>query len=321
MHAMAVESQGLGKRFGGQCAVSDVAIAVPAGAIYGFLGSNGSGKTTTIRMMLGLLRPTAGCVRVFGHDVATAREQAARLVGSLLEARSTYDHLSARENLDLTRRLLGLPGTEIDRVLEIVRITEVADRKVGHFSLGMRQRLGLARALLGSPRLLVLDEPMNGLDPDGIRDMRALIRALPAAVNTTVFLSSHLLAEVEQIATHIGVMSAGKLIVQGEINALFAKRPSDLFIRTHDRPQTLRHLQQAGYQPEIEADGVIVRIDSDRDGDGDDARAAAINRTLVQRGVGVIELTPRRRSLESLYMDWPSTAMPSEKGTVDAASC
>jgi lantibiotic transport system ATP-binding protein len=293
---LAVETRGLSKRFGPVWAAQDVALTVEAGVIYGFLGRNGAGKTTTIRLILGLLRPSAGTVRVFGHDVSRERLQAARQMGSLLEARATYDQLTGRENLDSTRRLLGLPAGEVDRVLEIVDMAGAAGRKVGHYSLGMRQRLGLARALLGAPRLLVLDEPMNGLDPDGIRDMRAVIRDLPARCGATVLLSSHLLSEVEQTATHIGLMHDGRLVMQGPIGELLAKAGPELYVRTDSPARTAGLLNGDGHVTTPEPGGVLVRLDAG------DAQAARINRRLVEAGIEVAELSVRHATLEALYM-------------------
>jgi lantibiotic transport system ATP-binding protein len=295
MSGFALESIGLGKRFGTRWAVQDVALRAPVGGIYGFLGRNGAGKTTFIRLMLGLLRPSAGRVSVFGCDIARQRIAAARQIGALLEARATYDQLSGRENLDTTRRLLSLPMAEIDRVLEAVDMREAADRKLGHYSLGMRQRLGLARAMLGSPRLLVLDEPMNGLDPDGIRDMRAIIRALPERAGATVFMSSHMLSEVEQTATHIGLMHDGRLILDGPISELLRLIEPRLSVRTNDAVRAMQVLQSAGYAPSSAGEGVNVKAEGD-------AEAARINRLLVDAGLDVVEFSFRRATLEALYV-------------------
>lgn len=298
---LAVETRGLGKRFGPRWAVADLELKVEPGVIYGFLGRNGAGKTTAIRLILGLLRPTRGEVSVFGADVVRDRIAAARQVGSLLEARATYDHLTGRENLDMTRRLLGLPASEIDRVLEMVEMSDAAHRKVGHYSLGMRQRLGLARALLGRPRLLILDEPMNGLDPDGIRDMREAIRALPDRSGATVLLCSHLLAEVEQTAAHIGLLRDGRLLMQGPIGELLQRAEPELYLRASDTTAALRLLQAGGWSAQVDGDGLVVRLDGRRD------TAARINRSLVEAGLQVCELTPRAGSLESLYLRMQQT--------------
>jgi len=286
----------LTKRFGGRVAVDGVGLNVEAGAIYGFLGPNGAGKTTIIRLILGLLRPTSGSVEVFGCDIARDRLRAARQTGSLLEARATYDHLTGRENLDGTRRLLGLGASEIDRVLDLVEIAHAADRKVGHYSLGMRQRLGLARALLGHPKLLVLDEPMNGLDPDGMRELRGVIRGLPARTGATMFLSSHLLQEVEQVVSHIGVIRQGRMVLQGEIGEMLALIRSDLLVRTRDNAGAAAVLSQAGFESLLEDDRIRVRLARG------DEEAARITRLLIERGFDMFEATLRRGSLEELYL-------------------
>jgi uncharacterized membrane protein YeiB/ABC-type multidrug transport system ATPase subunit len=294
----AIETRGLAKRFGAVSAVSHVELSVPAGAIYGFLGPNGAGKTTTMRMLLGLMRPDSGEIRIFGRSMITDRRTAARTIGSLLEAGAIYPHLSARDNLDLSRRLLGLDSTEVDRVLELVALRESANRKVGHFSLGMRQRLGLARALLGRPRLLLLDEPMNGLDPDGMADMRRLIRELPGAEGVTIFMSSHLLAEVAQVVTHVGLMRGGRLLAQDRIDSLLGTATPDLFLRTTADGEALALLERSGLAPRVEAGGLVLA------GRGGDRAAGEIARLLVDEGLCLHELKPRPVDLEMLYMSW-----------------
>jgi lantibiotic transport system ATP-binding protein len=301
----AVESVGLGRRFGSSWALRDVELAVPAGAVFGFLGPNGAGKTTTIRLMLGLLRPSAGSVRIYGHDAVRERLIASGMVGALLDARVTYEQLSGRENLDITRRLLNLPTQEIDRVLDFVSLVKEAGRKVAHYSLGMRQRLGLARALLGAPKLLVLDEPMNGLDPDGIRDMRAIIRELPARTGATVFLSSHLLSEVEQTATHIGLMHQGKLVLQGAIDDVLAHLPVHLAIRAIDMSRARACLNERGYTVVLHEQRLLVPLT------GGDNEAVEINHQLQRAGADVIEIVHQTGSLEALYMKLAQHEAPS----------
>ncbi|RYG07832.1 MAG: ATP-binding cassette domain-containing protein, partial [Caulobacteraceae bacterium] len=212
---LAIHTDSLTRRFGRRTAVQGIDLAVPAQAVYGFLGRNGAGKTTTLKMLLGLLRPSDGSARVCGIDVVRDRIGAARRVGALLEAHGFYRNLTGRENLELTRALLDVPSTEVDRVLTLMELRDDAGRAVADYSLGMRQRLGLARAMMGAPPVLILDEPTNGLDPEGIADMRRFLRALPDATGATVLLSSHLLGEIEQTATHIGILAQGRLVLQG----------------------------------------------------------------------------------------------------------
>src|ERR1051325_9454199 len=209
-----IETRGLTRRFGAQLAVDTLNLSVPAAGVYGFLGPNGAGKTTAIRMLLGLIRPTAGEVCLFGQSLNGNQRSVLRRVGALVEAPSLYPHLTGRENLEVTRRLLGSDRNLVEVALATVKLTKDADRRVREYSLGMRQRLGLALALLNKPQLLILDEPTNGLDPAGIHEMRDLIRRFPAEFGVTVFLSSHLLSEVEQIASDIGIIHEGRLLFQ-----------------------------------------------------------------------------------------------------------
>jgi len=215
MHA--VSTRGLTKRFGGVVAVTDVALEVPLQCVYGFLGPNGAGKTTTIRMLLGLVRPTAGEVHILGLPMPASRREVLARVGAVVEQPTLYPHLTGVENLELKRRLMGAPPSSIHHALEVVGMTAHAGRLVAKYSTGMRQRMGIATALLGSPDLLILDEPTNGLDPSGIEGLRRLIRELPDRLGATVFVSSHILGEIEQIADHVGILHEGRLVLQGPL--------------------------------------------------------------------------------------------------------
>jgi lantibiotic transport system ATP-binding protein len=294
----AIETKGLSRRFGARLAVDDLSMTVPERAVYGFLGRNGAGKTTTLKMVLGLLRPTAGRVRVRGLDVARHRMAAAREIGALLEAHGFYGNLTGRENLALTATLLGLAATEIERVLEVVEMRADAHRKVGGYSLGMRQRLGLARAMLGAPPVLLLDEPTNGLDPDGIADMRRFLKSLPERTGATVLLSSHLLGEIEQTATHVGVVNDGRLVLEGELARLKADLAPELILRTSDDTRAVSLLLAHGRSPVAAEAGLTVAL---RPGEDADQAAAAITRLLVESGVSVFAIGPRERSLEDIY--------------------
>lgn len=297
---LAIETEQLTKRFAGRAVVSDVALRVPMGCVYGFLGPNGAGKTTTMRLLLGLLRADAGIVRLVGHDLATRRRAALAEVGAFVESPSLYDHLSGRANLDVTRRLLGLPFGEIDRVLELVDLCDAGRARVGTYSLGMKQRLALARALLGTPRLLLLDEPTNGLDPDGIVAMRALIRALPDRIGGTVFVSSHLLAEVEQVADHAGVMQGGRLIVQDRVRTLLGCGSAT--VMTVDRAERgAAVLRTSGLDAvPVGDDGIRLQCP---DGDAVADQVAGANRLLVEAGIAVSAIVPAARTLEDVYRD------------------
>lgn len=228
---LAIETRTLTRRFATGHGVEALDLAVPAGSVYGFLGPNGAGKTTTIRLLLGLLRADGGEIRLFGQPLTRQSRTPLRQVGSMVESPSLYPHLSGYENLEVTRRLLGLAPERIDAVLRIVGLERDAHRRVRVYSLGMRQRLGIALALLGEPRVLVLDEPSNGLDPAGIVELRTLLQRMAGELGITVFVSSHQLAEVELMASHVGVLHQGKLRFQGTPGELRERYGDPLVIR------------------------------------------------------------------------------------------
>lgn len=305
----AIETTGLTRCFKRHLAVDAVSMTVPEQAVYGFLGRNGAGKTTTLKMLLGLIRPSGGTARICGVDVGADRLGAARKVGALLEAHGFYGNLSGRENLDLTRALIGLPRTEIDRVLEVVEMTEHARRRVSDYSLGMRQRLGLARAMLGAPPVLILDEPTNGLDPDGIADMRRFLGDLPARTGATVLLSSHLLGEIEQTATHVGIIHQGRLVLEGELARLKAELAPEITVETDDPARAAELAGARGFAVARSTDRIVASLKP-----GEDARAAsaALNRALVEADIAVFAIGPRARTLEGIYREVsaPSSAQP-----------
>lgn len=290
MQAAALEISGLSKRLGGREVIAGLSMAVPRRSIYGFLGANGAGKTTTIRMVLGLMRADAGEIRLFGEKLSHGRP---RPIGALVESPALYDHLSGWENLDLTRRVLGLCPGEVDRVLELIDIGHAARRRVGSFSLGMRQRLGIARALLGDPRLLILDEPTNGLDPDGIRDMRELLKRLPRHSDVTLMVSSHLLNEIEMIATHVGLLHAGRLLTQAPLGELLGGE-DHVEVATGDRARAALILGEAGLKVSaLPAERLLVAS----------SEPARIARLLHDRGEAVSHLSRHHRPLEQVYQD------------------
>jgi ABC-2 type transport system ATP-binding protein len=294
----AIETADLSYRAGDRALVAGLDLLVPIGSVYGFVGPNGAGKTTTMRLLMGLLHPERGSVHLLGRSLASDRRHLMGKIGIFIEGPALYDHLSGRGNLELTRRLRGLPATETDRVLELVDMTGDANRKVGHYSLGMRQRLGLARSLLGWPALLLLDEPTNGLDPEGILAMRQLIREMPDRMGCTVFLSSHLLSEVEQVADHIGLLMDGRLIEQGRLRTLLSEAAT-LRIAIDDPARAMDVLRQHGWRPKPAGPGrIAIRL---HELQGRDAVAALINSQLVQAGVMVSALAVETASLEQLY--------------------
>ena len=295
-HSLAIESQDLTRRFGDLVAVESLSLQVPKGTVYGFLGANGAGKTTTIRMLLGLIRPDGGTIRVLGDAVGITGKSRAHRVGALVESPSIYPHLTGRENLEVTRRMLRGDRKRIDSVLAIVNLTAAGGRRAGEYSLGMKQRLGLAQSLMCEPELLILDEPTNGLDPAGIQEIRGLIRALAADSGVTIFLSSHLLSEVEQVADAVGIIDRGRLRFEGTLDELTALSRPVVTVRVHDTATALRVLRDAGRDVVGSDDGSI------RLGALEDEEIASVNARLVQAGVAVYRITKAKPSLEELFL-------------------
>ncbi|ANU08611.1 ATP-binding cassette domain-containing protein [Paraurantiacibacter namhicola] len=306
MHA-AIETHGLRKSLGGKPVIRGLDLSVPAGRVYGFLGPNGAGKTTAMRLLLGLMPADAGEVRLLGQPLGQNRLSLLRQVGSFIESPALYDHRSGRANLDVARRLLGLPASEVDRVLEVVDMRADAARRVSEYSLGMRQRMALARSLLGSPKLLLLDEPTNGLDPDGIADMRALVRDLPARMDCTVLISSHLLGEVEQVADHVGLLRKGRLAMQGPLQDLLGSGRR-IALEVDDAARATSLLTAEGLAAHVSG-GATLTVDAPPDGELAPL-CARINRILVEAGLAVSSLGSQRLSLEDLYK---GSAAPTEE--------
>ncbi|ANJ08932.1 ABC transporter ATP-binding protein [Streptomyces parvulus] len=295
-----ISTRGLTKRYrGGQLAVDGLDLTVPAGSVFGFLGPNGSGKTTTIRMLMGLIGPTAGSARVLGRPMPHAARTVLPRVGALIEGPALYGFLSGRDNLlrydeaDPTAD----PRTRRERVaaaLDRVGLAAAAGKKAKAYSLGMKQRLGLAAALLQPRRLLVLDEPTNGLDPQGMREIRTLVREL-ASDGTTVFLSSHLLDEIEQVCTHAAVMARGRLIIQGAVADLSAGARGRLVVTTPDAGEAARVLKEQGAGDVVIAEDRVTAEPPDRD-------PAEVNAALVAAGVRVRGFALERASLEDAFV-------------------
>jgi ABC-2 type transport system ATP-binding protein len=297
--ALAIQTKGLTRRFGQHVAVNDVDLAVPRGAVYGFLGPNGSGKTTTIRLLLGLMTPHAGTVELLGGAMPTAAGEVLSRVGTLVEGPAFHPYLTGHDNL---RRLDAFdastdPSTSNARIglaLDRVGLAAAAKKTYRRYSLGMKQRLGLAAALLRPRDLLILDEPTNGLDPQGTREVRSLIREL-AADGTTVLVSSHLLAEIEQIATHVGIMSAGKLLRQGSLDQVLGVAAALLRIETPDVECAQGVLERLGLHVEDRsADHLLVAMG--------ELTPDVINAALVHADVAVRGLHVERPLLEDLFV-------------------
>ena len=297
--APAVETVGLTKRFGQQVAVDGIAMSVPQGSVYGFLGPNGSGKTTTIRMLLGLVEPTAGRRSLLGLPMPHGAGDALPRVGSLVEGPAFHPYLSGRSNLARldAADLLADPrtaGRRIDAALDRVGLLAAAGKRYRAYSLGMRQRLAIAAALLAPRDLLVLDEPTNGLDPQGTREVRSLIGSL-AADGTTVLVSSHLLAEVEQICTHLGVMREGRLVAQGTVAEVRGTGPAVVRVQTRQPEAAARVLDELGVEQVTRGAGEVHGIPGDLEPE-------KIVAALVHAGVGIQGFSVARSSLEDLFV-------------------
>jgi ABC-2 type transport system ATP-binding protein len=289
-----IEIEGLSKRYGSHMAVENLTLTVRAGDVYGFLGPNGAGKSTTIRMITGLIRPGGGTARIMNLDIRDAR--AMQGVGALVESPSFYGYLSARQNLELFSGLSGGCGMDrIERVLRMAGLADRADDKVKSFSHGMRQRLGIAQALLPEPRLVILDEPTDGLDPQGMRDVRRMIRGL-ADEGVTVFLSSHLLFEVEQVCTRVGIINRGRLEVEGDVKSLLSPESGSAEIRVSDVEPALRVLQGVPGVRVLSSGGGSLFVEASPDA------VAEANKALLQAGIKVYAIIPKSSSLEDLFL-------------------
>lgn len=295
MNEWVIETKGLSKRYKGRYAVSNLNLKIAKGDIYGFLGPNGAGKTTTIRMLLGLIQPSSGSVHIFGKPLNKERLSILRRVGSLVEYPSYYGHLSAIDNLEAIRRILGAPVSKIAEVLDIVGLAKEARRPVKGFSLGMKQRLGIASALLGSPELLLLDEPTNGLDPSGILEIRELIKEMPKQHGITVLISSHLLSEVELTAGTVGIIRQGELVFQDTISHLHEQAQGTISLVVSEPELALAALQRQGVGAVQNGSAIMLEHT-------DNPALARIVKNLVERDHSIYRVEEKRKSLEDLFL-------------------
>ena len=292
-----ITTKGLCKAYGRQFAVDHLDLAMPEGCVYGFIGPNGAGKSTTMKMLLGLIHPSAGQVTLLGQPMnAQNRLALLQKTGSLIESPAGYGHLTGQENLEIVADLKGVPRKDIARVLDIVHLTGDKYRKVREYSLGMRQRLGIAQALLGSPQLLILDEPTNGLDPAGIQEMRALIAGMPDACGATVLISSHLLSELEQIVGQVGILNKGRLLFQGPLRDLQRHSLGDIELRVLRPQKAAETLRQSGIRAEAGADGLFTLPPLRAE------LLAELVHTLADRGAGVVGISRRTKTLEEIFL-------------------
>ena len=292
-----IETRDLCKQYGDALRVAHLNLNVPEGSVYGFLGPNGAGKSTTLKMILGLVHPTTGDFQVLGQPMDHAhRLTVLQQVGSLIENPSYYGHLTGEENLRIVQTLRGAPEKDIQEVLQIVRLDGQKDKQVAHYSLGMKQRLGLAAALLGYSKLLILDEPTNGLDPAGIQEMRELICGLPRRFGMTVVVSSHLLTEIDQMADHVAIIREGELVFQDTLAALHGRSRHHLALRTTNDAFAQTLLQGRDIPCEEENGFLILPILSD-------GETAELTRFLAEQRLGIIRLEERQKSLEDIFLE------------------
>ena len=296
MHCL--ETSGLSHRFASDDVLRGISMQVPEGSIYGFLGPNGAGKTTTLRLILGLLKTQHGAIRIFGKRMDQDRIAILKNVGSMIESPSLYDHLTAAENLRVMQLIHRCPASRIAEVLELVGLAGTGKKRTRQFSLGMRQRLAIAAALLHRPSLIILDEPTNGLDPNGIIEVRNLLIELNRRDGCTILVSSHLLSEVDRVATHVGILGKGKLLFQGTIDELRRHRQEVLSVRmsTSDNAAALQAIGEDGIEGRLlEGEIVLPALDG--------PRVAALNRQLTARNLDVYEIRTVRNDLESIFLN------------------
>jgi ABC-type multidrug transport system ATPase subunit len=294
---LVIETRNLQFRFSNKnTLLKNINLKVERGSIYGFLGPNGAGKTTTIRLLLGLLKDESKSVYLFGKNLSQNRIESLSKIGALIEQPSLYEHLSGYDNLEITRKLKRISKEKIGEVLEIVRLSEAAHKKVKNYSLGMKQRLGIAIALLGEPELMILDEPVNGLDPSGIVEMRELLKAINKKYDTTIFLSSHLISEIEKIVTHVAIINMGEVIFQGTIEDIhhLQKKELTVHIRLND-PGAAFSLLKKNYNVSEEKAELKIVIESKE-------QVSQIIQELVMHNIKVYEAIIENKSLEQLFL-------------------
>ena len=292
-----VKTENLVKRFNNVNSVDNVNLKVREGEVYGFLGPNGAGKSTAIKMILGLIKPTSGKISVFGKSIINSREEILKDIGALVESPSYYGHLTAYENLDILRRVLKVNKEEIEEKLKLVNLWDDRNKKVREFSLGMKQRLGIAQALMGNPKLLILDEPTNGLDPAGIIEIRNLIKYLAKEKNITIIISSHILSEIELVATEVAVINKGKLLYQGSLNNLKKNSTNEVLIgieNDEENQLVCKLLVSRGYRVNEESGKLKVK--------GNNVSASTVCKELVMAGYALNYLSEEKSSLEEIFL-------------------
>lgn len=299
---MVISTEGLSFTFGKQQVVKSLALQVPEGSIYGFLGPNGAGKTTTIKLLLNLLKPDAGNINIFEQDIKTNRISILSQIGSLIEQPALYQHLTGRENLLNRALLLQVPARRVEDMLDLVQLTNAANKKAGQYSLGMKQRLGIALALLADPKLLILDEPTNGLDPNGIIEVRELLKKLVSKHGKTVFISSHLLGEIERMATHVGIINNGAMLFQGSIADLQTISKPLVRVEAENTVDAANLLTRNHVNvTDVTDDHLLVPYTSKQ-------QMGEINAMLNKNGQTVYSISKQQKDLEKLFLDITQSA-------------
>ncbi len=293
---MVIDTEGLTFNFGKQTVVKSLSLKVPEGSIYGFLGPNGAGKTTTIKLLLNLLKTQEGSIRIFEKELQSNRIEILSQIGSLIEQPAIYLHLTGKENLLNRALLLQIPEKRVDEMLDLVHLTNAAHKKAGQYSLGMKQRLGIALALLSDPKLLILDEPTNGLDPNGIIEVRELLLRLVNHHQKTVFISSHLLAEVERMATHVGIINFGELLFQGSIDELQTLNQPQVQIEAENTVDVANFLKRNEFVvTEVDEHHIYLPFTSKQN-------MSEINALLNRNGYAIYSINKQQKDLEKLFL-------------------
>jgi lantibiotic transport system ATP-binding protein len=301
MSELIIETSNLSKTFGSKTIVSGLNISIEEGSIYGFLGANGAGKTTTMKMLLGLLKPSSGEIAILRKNLFVFKTEILRHVGSMIETPCAYPNLTAKENMRFVATMLNISKNRIDECLKIVNLNTDANKKVKEYSMGMKQRLGIAISLLHCPKLLILDEPTNGLDPIGIIEVREFIKQLPINLGVTVFISSHLLTEINLVATHVGIIHEGQLIFHDTLEKLKNENYKRYIIKVND-PFVIKNILK-GCKIEDVIDvrdntaKTLIEVNAEQD-------ISLINSALVNNGIHVYELYPMQVTLEDIFMKY-----------------
>ena len=290
-----IETRNLSYHFGVSKVLDQVSLQVEVGSIYGFIGPNGAGKTTCIKILLNLLQTDNNQVFLFGKEFKNNRTNILSRIGSLIEQPALYHHLTGRENLKNRAQLLEIPSGRINEILKLVDLSEHAEKKAGKYSLGMKQRLGIGLALLADPELLILDEPTNGLDPNGIIEIRNLLRKLVYEMGKTVFISSHMLSEVEKMVSHLGIINQGKLVFQGSLEELHQISKKQICIQSSMPIEAKELLLNMGYSAELVYDTLYLPFQSKE-------QVAKINQILVSNNHSVYSLSQSQDDLENLFL-------------------